>query len=187
MKKKAVKKSGEVISNHVAFRGQKRRITLSDGTEVITDDVNKKTVKEGGKRIYAQRPDPENIPTPKDEYTKLKYPPPRNNPVFRRYWGLFHDAVVTRPGFNVISLATLQLLCDLYVEIEDVTESIRKIGMTHEVITVTGKMRRVNPEVAVLQGLRSQVQKVSSNLDLYPTKSKKVGKTMDPEDDNEWA
>lgn len=166
-KKKTTKKTSKVP------RRRNMKVTLSDGTEVECDGDNRRLVR---KNVYAPLDvDPESLPPPKDEYSKLEYPPPRNNSQFREYWGRFIDSVTTRENFNDGHLDLLRVLCDLYVELEELNSFIRINGRSFKVITTTGDMWRMFPEVSQKDKVIAQIQTYSKNLDLFPKKDKSTG------------
>lgn len=166
-----------------------RNATLSDGTIVSGDDNNMAMIRQGksGKHVYkAPAKDVEELPPPKDGLDKLKYPPPKNNSLFRKTWGNFIENVVSRENFKPSHLHTLEILCDLYVELEELNKFLRTHGMTFDVITITGKNRRMYPEVAQRDKVRAQIQQYSRHLDLFPKKDKSL-RGMDKDEDDEWS
>lgn len=161
----------------------KVNVELSDGTKVEADSDNRKLVK---KQIYNNFDDVEAKPAPKDNYSKLKYPPPKKNPLFRQKWARLVDIVAGRPNFKPGHLESLEILCDLYVELEDLSAFLRVNGRSFKVLTTTGDFWRMFPEVAQRDAVRSQIEKYSRNLDLFPNKAKQ-SKGSDSKDDEEWT
>lgn len=167
---------------------RKNAVTLSDGSRIETDNNSEKQARLFGKPILnTTTPDPEEeFPEPKDGLENLKYPPPRKNPIFRQKWGRFIDNVVSRDNFKPGHLDTLEILCDLYVELEVLNKFLRMNGMSFLVVMVNGTSRRMYPEVAQRDKIRGQIQTYSKLLDLFPKKDKSL-KGMDAEDDSEWV
>lgn len=168
---------------------RKRKIKLSDGTVIETTDNLKAMAAQGktGKNVYNDVTiDEENLPDPNDKLSKLKYPPPKKNPIFRKTWGDFIENVVSRDNFKPSHLHTLEILCDLYVELDALNKFLRTNGMAFKVITVMGESRRLYPEVAQRDKIRAQIQQYSRHLDLFPKKDKSL-RGMDEDEDNEWS
>jgi phage terminase small subunit len=169
---------------------QKRILKMSDGTVMEVNDLINKEVRRGetGRNDYNKEvPDIEEVlPEPADEMAAHKYPPPRKDPLFRARWGRFIDNVVSRENFKPGHLDTLEILCDLYVEMDFLNAFLRKNGMFHDVTTIMGKTRRAYPEVAQRDKVRAQIQQYSRHLDLFPKKDKALGGVGSGEDD-EWA
>ena len=166
-----------------------RKVTLSDGTVIESDHNNSAMLRTNrvGKNVYNDvTVDEEELPEPKDELTKLKYPPPKKNPIFRKTWGDFIENVTTRENFKPSHLHTLEILCDLYVELDALNKFLRTNGMAFKVITVAGESRRMYPEVAQRDKIRGQIQQYSRHLDLFPKRDKSL-RGMDKDEDDEWS
>jgi len=157
-------------------RKSTRKITLADGTVIRSNENDSRHLRDGksGKHVYpAPVPDKEEIlPDPEDEFTNHRYPPPRKEPTFRKTWMSFIDNVTERDNFKPGHLHTLEILCDLYVELEELNKFIRMNGMSFKVVTVAGEHRRLFPEVTQRDKVRAQIQHLTKNLDLFPKKDK---------------
>lgn len=173
----------EKTSKKKKTSNRKVTVTLSDGTVEEATANNRRLVK---KQIYTKNEDVEAKPAPKDGLEKLKYPPPKKNPLFRQKWARLVDIVVGRPNFKPGHLESLEILCDLYVELEELSTFIRVNGRSFKVLTTTGDFWRLFPEVSQRDAVRSQIEKYSRNLDLFPTKAKTT-KGSDSKDDEEWS
>ena len=161
-----------------------KMIELANGEKVMERYHND----HGSKAVYKPvQKDPEKVSTVakpiNDEFSKMKYPPPRRDPVFRRYWGKFIHNVIGRESFKEAQLAALEVLCDLYVEYDDITSIIRKEGRTYETVSRWGKTRRMHPAVAQLDRVRANIRAYTKQLDLFPKRDTADG--GDGEDD-EW-
>lgn len=178
MKKKVTKKAPH-----------KRNIKLSDGTVIVGNENNSSQARAGkvGKHVYNKSgTDSEDGAEVTDKYSSLKYPPPKKDPVFRKTWADFIENVTSRDNFKPSHLHTLEILCDLYVELEFLNKFIRMNGMSFKVVTVMGEHRRLYPEVAQRDKVRSMIHQFSRNLDLFPKKDKST-RGMDDSDDSEWG
>lgn len=162
------------------FNHKPKEITLADGTKVMERYHNDY----GSKRVYQpEKPDEEKKPAPKDKASKHKYPPPKNNPVFRQKWMGFIDSVTGRDSFKEAHLEALAVLCDLYVEYHDLDTIIRKEGRTYKSVTRFGEHRAMHPAVAQMDKVRSNIRSYTKQLDLFPKKDNSDG--SDGEED-EW-
>jgi len=163
-----------------------RNVQLSDGSVIKANNNNARRVKSAGKSVpNTPTVDEEGLPEPTDALASLKYPPPKKNPIFRQSWGRFIENVTSRENFKPGHLSTLEILCDLYAELEALNKFLRMNGMSFEVIMVNGKSRRMYPEVAQRDKVRAQIQQYSRFLDLFPKKDKS-SRGMDPGEDSEW-
>lgn len=159
---------------------QGKEITLSDGTKVMERYHNDY----GSRRVYQKKvKDPEAVPMPVDEYSKLKYPPPKRNPVFRSKWKTFINSLTDRDSFKEAHLETLEILCDLYVEYDQLEAQIRKEGRTYTAVSRFGENRRMHPAVAHLDKVRANIRAYTQRLDLFP---KKDNSTQGDGNDDDW-
>lgn len=179
------KRLGRPLNKKPSRRPRTRNYVLSDGTPVVADDNNKKYVTK--KNVFKTQADEElTLPKPKDAISKHKYPPPKKNKIFRDKWSKFIDLVVDRDSFRVAHLDTLEILCDLYVELEELNTFVRTNGMTFEQVTLTGKDRKQHLEVGRRDKVRVQIQNYTKFLDLFPKKDKSAGGDSDGES-GEWS
>lgn len=143
-------------------------VTLSDGTpaqERYHNDygMSKKVFKKVDK-------DPEEGPAPKDAASKAKYPPPKKNKIFREAWMKFIGSVTSRSNFKEAHLKTLGILCDLYVEYEDLEKILRLEGRIYSNVTRFGEGKALHPAVGQLDRVRSSISTYTRLLDLFPKK-----------------
>ena len=165
----------------------KRKIKLSDGSVLVVSDNRKKDAMKMGKpKLNPTIPDPEEAAHVKDEHDKLRYPPPQKNKVFREKWATFLDNIVQRENFKPGHLDLLEVLCELYVDLAELSKFIRCNGQSFEVITITGKSRRMYPEVAQRDKIRKQIENYSKQLDLFPKKDKSP-KSGSKQDEKDWS
>jgi len=145
-----------------------KKIKLADGTEVMERYHND----HGSKAVYQKvKKDPEASKKPiDDEFAKLKFPPPKRNPVFRKTWAKFIDSLTGRDSFREAHLATLEVLCDLYVEYQDLEATIRKEGRTFKAVSRWGELIKMHPAVSQLDKVRANIAKYTKQLDLFPKK-----------------
>lgn len=105
------------------------------------------------------KPDPEKeLPEPKDAASKHKFPPPKKHPVFRKTWMDFIDNVTGRDNFKDGHLHSLEILCDLHVEYQELHEFIRKNGRSYQSYGRAGMQWKFYPEVGQLKNVQSQIK-----------------------------
>lgn len=112
--------------------------------------------------------DVEEQEAPKDDASNLKYPPPRNHPRFRTVWSQFIESISGRENFKIGHLNNLEILCDLYVEYDDLKEFLRKKGRSYLSIGRQGEVWKFYPEVAQLNRVSAQIKDYTKILGLNP-------------------
>lgn len=103
---------------------------------------------------------------PVDEAAKHQFPPPKKHPTFRRIWMSFIDNIMRRENFNIGHLNSLETLCDLYVEAEELQEFIRVKGRSYLSRGRNGEAWKFYPEVAQLKRTQAQLKDYTKMLDL---------------------
>jgi phage terminase small subunit len=168
-------------SKRTVFNHKLKVLTLADGSQVKERYHNDR----GAKPVYPKKKkDEEKVKKPvEDEYSKMKYPPPKRNSVFRETWAKFIRNVTTRDSFKEAHLATLEVLCDLYVEYKDLERIIRTEGRTYETVSQWGKTKKMHPAVGQLDKVRANIAKYTKQLDLFPKRD--TGSEADGEE-KEW-
>lgn len=131
------------------------------------------------------KPDIEDGQAPDDEASKHKYPPPKNEPIFRRKWAAFIDNIVARDNFNPSHLDALEILCDLYVEYEQLHKFIRVNGRSYCSIGRAGETWKLYPEVNELKRVQGSIKEYTKMLGLL-LKADKGGGANENEE-KEWA
>lgn len=148
-------------------RHKPKLVKLADGTEIMEEYVNQPMTKS----VYPeQTKDVEKKKSPKDAASKHKYPPPKKDPVFRKKWMRFIDGIVDRDGFKIGHLDSLEILCDLYVEYEQLTTVIRTQGQTYKSVSRLGETIKIRPEVLQLEKCKANLRSYTKQLDLFPKK-----------------
>ena len=109
-------------------------------------------------------------PMPDDEAAKHKYPPPKKNKTFRKIWMQFIDSLVSRENFKVGHLNNLEILCDLYVEYEELQKFIRTKGRSYLSVGRSGEVWKFYPEVSHLSKVQLQIKNYTAMLGLVPKK-----------------
>lgn len=162
-KKKKRKLKGVVVRVPVKFRGQDPKVIFE----------------------LPPRKNPEDDALePDDKLTDHPYPPPRKNKIFRDKWALFIDNVTGRKNFHVGHLETLRILCDLFVEYEDLMEFLIEHGNSYCSIGRQGEQWKMYPQVVQLNRVKESIQQYSKLLDLILKKDE--GDGGNPGGEEEW-
>lgn len=104
------------------------------------------------------------------------YPAPSSGPVFVVNWNMLIEQIATRDNFTRANLKHLEILCDLYQNYRNLSDSIDMLGHTYEVGGGrNGNQIKIRPEVSQLNQVRrdiktySQLLGLNLNKDKYPT------------------
>lgn len=112
-----------------------------------------------------------------------KYGSPRpQDEKFSEFWLKFIDKVVSRENFHESHLQQLELLIDLYIEYDKLTEIIEEEGLIYHNTGRYGHSIKPHPAVQLRQKTVSEIRAYSKLLDLVLAKD---NTTNEPEDD-EW-
>lgn len=173
----------------------KRKLKLSDGSTIETNDNRKTTIKNGEVGKHLHNKEPYSTETGKgdddwevtDDYDSHDYPPPSTNPHFRKFWMENIDNITERANFNTAHLGLLEALCRLRVELRALDAFVAKNGHTYRTVNMLGEVRKTYPEVSERLKVLTQIAQFSRLLDLVPKKdsSKNVGKKS--KDEDEWG
>lgn len=106
-----------------------------------------------------------------------KYPPPSTHPVFIKRWSEFIDDVVARENFKPGHLAQLEILCELYVEYENLKGALEFLGQTYNTGARNGDQIKLRPEIGQKSKVIDQIQQYTKMLGLLLTKDKEHGDT----------
>lgn len=105
-----------------------------------------------------------------------KYPAPKNSARFKKYWDKFVIDVVSRPNFKQGHLFQLEVLCDLYVELEGMVEFIDQVGTTYQSDGRYGRQLKFYPEVKLIGEHRRNIAVYSKNLGIILAKDGQLSK-----------
>lgn len=106
-----------------------------------------------------------------------KYPPPSDNPKFIVKWKEFLPDVVARENFKTGHLNQLAILCDLYLEYDNLKGALEIGGLTYESIGRNGLQIKMRPEVAQKAKVVDQIANYSKVLGLLLRKDKEEADT----------
>jgi hypothetical protein len=122
---------------------------------------------------------------PDDKIGKHKYPPPRKNKIFREKWSLFIDNVTGRKNFHLGHLETLRILCDLFVEYEDLRNFLQENGQSYCAVGRQGEQWKLYPHVQQLNRVKESISVYSRMLDLIVKKDEGLGGQSG--EDEDWG
>jgi len=95
-----------------------------------------------------------------------KFPPPKSHPIFIRTWMDFIDNVSSRENFKTGHLNSLEILCDLYVDYDNLKKYIESKGRSYKSNGRNGLTWKFYPEVAQLNTVQSQIKEYMKMLGL---------------------
>ena len=100
------------------------------------------------------------------------YKPPGTNPIYIKKWNEFIDDVVARENFKPGHLSQLEILCDLYVEYENLKGALEFLGPTYNTGARNGDQIKKRPEVQQKSKVIDQIQQYTKMLGLLLKKDK---------------
>ena len=119
-----------------------------------------------------------------DNKFSLLYPSPSDHPTFKSRWNEFIQNVAVRENFNRGHLEQLSLLCDLYVDYEQLSSSIAVTGYSYESMGQSGIQIKPYPEVSMRTRALSEIRNYSKSLGLVLVKD---NSTREEEKEDEWS
>jgi phage terminase small subunit len=140
--------------------------------ELINDpDLEGHIIDESTGKVAEDEPE-RDLPLQK-ERNPDKFPSPKkHNKVFSARWKEYIGDVVKRENFKRGHLAQLEILCDLYVEYEKLTEDVKKFGYTYKSVGRNGTQYKLRPEIGQLNRTRAEIRSYSKTLGLLLVKDK---------------
>ena len=104
---------------------------------------------------------------------------------FRSYWNTFIVTIASRDNFAKHHMKNLEILCNMYVEYDRMTEIIKEEGFSYISEGRNGIQKKLNPEYIERNKLLAEIRQFSRLLDIVPTKDQAM--PSDSEDDGEWS
>lgn len=96
-----------------------------------------------------------------------QFPPPRTTKVFMRKWYMLISDLVASPMFKRSHLAQLELLCEMYEDLEICMNFLRQQeGFTYHAVTERTSQIKAYPEVAIVAKLRTEIRNMFKQLGL---------------------
>lgn len=114
----------------------------------------------------------------------LLYPCPRNEPRFKAHWDKLIADICQRPNMKESHLTQLEILCELYVELDDLNKLIKKHGMVFHSISRQGETLKIRPEVSQKNRVVAEIRNYSKALGLILHKDQ--AKRPEPDSDS-WS
>jgi len=173
----------KTIPTSSKHRLNKKKITLSDGTEVKTENHSKSAIRRGKISKHVNPKKPFSTETGKtnddwevkDDYDSLEYPPPSKHPYFRKLWAETITNITSRENFKTAHLTLFETLCRMQVELRALDNFIMENGHVFRIVTVLGEQRKTYPEVSQRNIVLGMIAKYSQLLDLVPKKDNGKG------------
>lgn len=122
-----------------------------------------------------------------DGYDKLQYPPPSDDPVFRKFWAEGIESITSRSNFMIPHLGLFETFCSLRAEIRKLDDFIKTHGIVYRIVTQMGEVRKPYPEVVQRRQAQSQLAAYAKLLDMTPAKDKGGGAPTKKEDEDNWS
>lgn len=117
---------------------------------------------------------------------ELDFTPPRESEAFVKYWNTFLIDVRERDNLKPSHLFQLRVLCDLFVEYDELHEVIDLVGRSYESHGRNGSQYKIRPEVARMTQVVAQIKDYCKGLGIQLVKdtatTKDSGESNDFED-----
>ena len=115
----------------------------------------------------------------------VKYPSPKEEQIrFTEYWEKYIDGICARDNFKVEYLDQLKILCDLFVEHDELVDDLKDEGRTFYSEGRNGNQIKMHPLVAQLNNVRAEVRAYTRCLGLVLNKD--VGVNEDDKPKSKW-
>lgn len=112
---------------------------------------------------------------------KKIYRAPKDSEEFKKYWRIFLPHVVERDNFHTGHLQQLEILCDLYVDYNTLTQFVKENGYSFMTGGRYGDTSRPHTEVQVRQRVVAEIRAYSKMLGILLNKG--IPTSDDPD---EW-
>lgn len=99
-----------------------------------------------------------------------KYPPPSKSPRYKRLWATHLKDINHRENLKETHLLQMDILCKLYIEVDELQEEISIHGRTYESVGRNGSQIKIRPEYQMLQRCYSEIKNYSKMLGLVLVK-----------------
>jgi phage terminase small subunit len=100
---------------------------------------------------------------------------------------MFLPNLLERENFNISHLEGLKVLCDSYMQLDDVVRFVHENGYTYKTYTTSGEVRWVKfPQVDLMSKIKTEIFRQSLYLGLYPKKDKAKLQDFGGKDEEEW-
>lgn len=127
---------------------------------------------------------PEEIPVKLMKALKKYPPPPDKDSVFKAKWKIFIEDICERANFKPGHLEQLEILCDMFSELEEMKLYIKENGYSYESHGRNGVQVKIRPEVQQKNILVNTIKNFSKHLGITPTKDENF--TDKKEKADEW-
>lgn len=121
----------------------------------------------------------------KENLSFKKYPPPSEHPIFVKKWNSYIKNISSRNNFGEEHLNQLEILCNYYVDYEELTDYLRRNGYSYLSKTAMGQMKKPFPEVAARSAASSEIRNTLKALGLTISKDTGAG-NLPREEEDSW-
>ena len=117
----------------------------------------------------------------------LKYPSPNSNSTFTKRWEELLPQISMRDNFKTGHLHSLEILCGLYLEYENLSSILELEGYTYESVEsrMGGTQIKSRPELSQLNVCRTQIAVYTKMLGL--TLAKDTAPSSNTKEKDEWG
>jgi phage terminase small subunit len=106
-------------------------------------------------------------------------PPKESSEAFLTYWNMFIGDVSERENLKNSHLYQLRILCDMCVEYDELKEVLVLQGRTYESHGRNGTQVKLNPEVAHMKSIITEIRNYSRMLGITLVKDTKITKKQE--------
>ncbi len=104
---------------------------------------------------------------------------PSENTRFTEYWDMLIGDILDRDNLKRSHLKQLSVLCNLFIEYDELNETILNHGRTYESMGRNGLQIKMRPEVAQMSKVVTQIKDYSKMLGLILYKDNTITKDKD--------
>ena len=108
------------------------------------------------------------------EEMELKIKCPYKDKEFKKYWNMFLPKLMKRNNFHQVYSKNLEILCQLYVEYDKLTQVLKEQGFSYVADGRYGTQIKTRPEALEKDKICSQILKYSKILNLTLDPSEKT-------------
>lgn len=106
---------------------------------------------------------------------------PKKSPDFKRYWNLYAESIALRENFKTGHLKNLEILCDLLVDYDNLTNFVNENGFSYETSGRYGHQQKMHVEVSIRQKTIGQIKDFCKLLDITLAKDQSLNEDDDDE------
>lgn len=97
-----------------------------------------------------------------EQNSKVKCP--KKDKDFKKYWNIFFPKLEKRNNFHTIHIKNLEILCQLYVDYDKMSDTLSQRGFSYMASGRYGEQQKTMPEALERDKVLSQILKFSKML-----------------------